>query len=89
MNLKISHNFDRKRWMYRYVIEDRDDLSGNPVQAFTNDTEIGDYLDTPDRFDYESDAEYQAALTHHNNAVCKATALFKTAAERKAEGIIQ
>ena len=87
MNLTISRNFDSKHWMFRYVIEDRDDLSGDPVQAYTNDTEIGDYLDTPDRFDYESEAEYQAALTHHNTAVCKATALFEAAAERRAESI--
>ena len=81
MKLKIKNNFDGKHWPCRYAIYDDDEVP-RTIIAYTNDTEIFDYLEEPDETDYSDDAEFESALEHHRHAVKKATELYEDALER-------
>lgn len=81
MKLKVKNNFDSKHWTCRYAIYDDDEVP-RTIIAYTNDTEIFDYLEEPDETDYSDDAEFESALEHHRHAVKKATELYKDALER-------
>jgi len=81
MKLKCYYNTNLNKPGYRYIIRDLDAVGDIP--AYTNDPEIMDYLncDKPFRFLCESDAEFETALNHWENARRKAEKIYQQAQE--------
>ena len=76
MRLYIRHNTDKGHWPYRYVITSPD----SDVRAYTNDTEIADWLNED-----PSNLEEDYQIEHHREAVRKAELLFAEAEEEAHE----